>query len=422
MSDHAPTASTFLQSQFSAEFASFVNFIGAVDIDSAIARVRAKLSLLSPAVRDIYGDRCFFHEQWDAFTEGANAFRLDLEDLRAVRAATLIAAINKIKANLPQRASDRLRKTFIGLLRPDRDVRQIEHEIRAYAHFVRKRYFVRFADLEGIGRFDLLVHTPAGEMEVECKTVTSDTGSQVKSDMIVDLSETFRASVRGSTPVNTSGVFVLTFNKPTDKCIQVAQNLREALAEDWREGSPTQRSDFVLEFQPKPSWQALLDAQRHEEFRQRAVGDPLIASSAHCIVPVDGKALGLVLLPHKPTDMAHRMVKIFREAADQCTGERPAVLWLHLLGQAERDFIRLAQFSSDGSGAGLNAIVANALHPKSSTTDRSHVERIRFSVIPESLTRERLDGFAAHAGETVSVGGPSYDVPNPYFKFDVHPD
>jgi hypothetical protein len=64
-----------------------------------------------------------------------------------------------------------------------RDVRQIEHEIRCYAHFVRRRYRTAFADLEELGRFDLLVDTPVGQIEVECKTVTEDTGSQIKTEM-----------------------------------------------------------------------------------------------------------------------------------------------------------------------------------------------------------------------------------------------
>lgn len=406
----------FVQSQFPREFASFIDFIGATVIDGAIEKVRRKLSGLSPSVRQIHGDRYFFHEQWDAFTEGPRAFRLDLDDLRAVRAATLIAGINKIRETLTQAGSDRLRSMVVDNLQPDRDVRQIEHEIRSYSNFVRKRYRVKFADLEGLGNFDLLVETPSGEMEVECKTVTEDTGSQVKTDMIVDLSETFRNSVLRNAPVAESGLFVLTFNKPTDQCRHVAKSVREAL-EVRKEAAPPERSDFTWSFVPKPEWQATFDDRRFEDFGRLVAADPMVASNAHCIVRADKLVLGLALVPHKPTAMTKRIVRIFKDAADQCTGQRPAMLWLHFIGQAESEFIRLAQFSSAGSGAGLNAIVAEALHPAASPTDRTHVERIRFSAIPNSLTRQMAFGPTLLLGESVSVGGPCYDVPNPFCRF-----
>ena len=76
----------------------------------------------------------------------------------------------------------------------------------------------------------------------------------------------------------------------------------------------------------------------------------------------------------------------------------------------------------EGSGAGLNAIVASALHPRASLTDRSHVHTIRFSAEAAEVTRKPvLDGelLLRTAG---SLSGPCYDVPNPLCRFKCEID
>ncbi|MET3905877.1 hypothetical protein ABID59_000198 [Bradyrhizobium sp. S3.3.6] len=410
----------FVQSQFPREFASFIDFVGPERLDKTLAKVARKLGTLSVSVRALYRDRFYFHEQWGAFTDGPNAFHLDLRDLRAVRAATLIAGVNKIRQTLSQKGSDRLRSMLLDNLQPDRDVRQLEHEIRCYAHFTRKRYPTRFADLEELGRFDLLVETPSGPIEVECKTVTEDTGNQIKTDMTVDLSETFRQRVLKSPPVQESGVFELTFDKPTSVCRHVGSQLRDALGPDG--ATSDAKRDFSLRFVPRTDWQALLEAGNFEEFRRRVAGDPKLSENAHCIVKADRLVLGLILIPHKPPTISARVVDTIQAGASQCSGSRSAVVWLHFIGLAEREFVKLAQFSSDGRGAGLNALVADALHPKASATDRSHVERILFSAIPDELTRQPAFGPTLLLEESVSLGGKVYDVPNPFCKFSSNAD
>jgi hypothetical protein len=122
------------------------------------------------------------------------------------------------------------------------------------------------------------------------------------------------------------------------------------------------------------------------------------------------------LIPHKPTTLGERVVDVIKEAAEQCSGRRSSVVWLHFIGLAEREFLTLAEFSSDGKGAGLNTLVANALHPQASTTDRTHLERVRFSVNPDSLSRQTAFGPTLLMSPAVSVGGAIYDVPNPFCR------
>jgi hypothetical protein len=273
---------------------------------------------------------------------------------------------------------------------------------------------VIFADLDGMGNFDLIVESPTGPIEVECKTVTEDTGSQIKVGLNVDLSETFRTCVLKSPPVKETGLFVLTFKKPTAECRHFARHLKEALRGNTATAFDGQ--DFSLQFAAKPNWQALLDAGQNDELRRQILADPVIGDEARCIVKAQNHLFGLVLRPHKPTTLSQRVIKIIKEAADQCSRQNPCIVWLHFVGLAERDFVALAEFSSDGKGAGLNALVANALHPDASSSDRTHVERIRFSASPDALSRHPAFDSNLLLSQAVSVGGTTYDVPNPYCR------
>src|SRR6202034_4152631 len=102
---------------------------------------------------------------------------------RAVRSASFIAAVNRVRRSSSPRAQDRLREMVLDNLKPDRDARQIEHELRCWTHFGQKGLDVSFADLEGSGRFDLLVTKGREAIEVECKTVTNTTGYQIKTEL-----------------------------------------------------------------------------------------------------------------------------------------------------------------------------------------------------------------------------------------------
>jgi hypothetical protein len=409
-----------LQSSFSREFAAFVDFVGGHAIDKAVQKVEKKLRQLRPETRSLFGDRFYFHEQFIAFTYSATPFRLDTTDFRAVRAASLIAGINRIRMSLSAAGAARLRSMVLDNLQPDRDVRQIEHEVRSFTHLGQKGWKVIFADLEGLGSFDLLLKSVSEKVEVECKTITEDTGSQIKVELNVELSETFRRIVSKRAPVNETGLFALTLKRPSDQCKHLARQLKDALQSDTHRAFDS--DDFSLQFSARPSWQELLNSERLNDLREQVLADVDLGSDARCVTKVQNQLMGLVIRPHKPTALNDRVIEIIKEAANQCSRQTPSVVWLHFVGMVENDFIELAQFSSDGTGRGLNAIVANALHPDASPTDRTHVQRVRFSADPKTLTHRpalRPDLLISRA---VSANGVVYDVPNPYSRFAVTGD
>jgi transcriptional regulator with XRE-family HTH domain len=401
-------------SEFPREFAEFIGFIGGDHIDKAVRKVDRKIG--SPEARLLFGDRFYFHEQCVRFTQGPLPFHLDVSDVLAVRAASLIGGINRLRKSLSSSGATRLRAMVLDNLKPDRDIRQIEHEIRCSTHFGRKGFKVTFADLEGLGKFDLLVETPSGEAEVECKTITQDTGSQIKTEINVQLSETFNAAVSKQAPVNESGLFVMTLKKPSANCKHLARQLKDALQ------SNTARcfdgTEFSLQFSPRPKWQDLLNSGHVLDLRAQISADPSLGEDedAHCVTQLQDRIIGLVIRPHKSTTIIERIIDVIKDGADQCTGKRAGVVWLHFVGLTEGIFLTLAEFSSQ-KGAGLNAIVSKVLHSDASSTDRSHVQCIRFSADPNAISRRPALGPNLIITKGISVGGKMYEVPNPRCRF-----
>jgi len=300
-------------------------------------------------------------------------------------------------------------------LMPDRDIRQIEHEFRCSTHFNRKGFQVTFADLEGLGNFDLLVKTQHGAIQVECKTVTEDTGSQIKSELTANLSETFQKLVTENPPVDESGLFILTFRRPTSECKNLVRKLKDALRSDTLTSVLT--NDFSMTFYARPEWHEPSSPEELHNLQQRILLDAEVGKYSRCVVRSGKRILGLILRPHKPAALIDRLVAVIKEGADQCPHGASSVVWLHFVGLAEAQFLAAAEFSMEGKGAGLNAVVANALHPSASTTDRTHIQSIRFSADSTDLSQHPALGPNLLVARAVSTGGAIYDVPNPYCRF-----
>jgi hypothetical protein len=141
---------------------------------------------------------------------------------------------------------------IIDNLTPDRDIRQIEHEFRAFIHLRQKVQDVSFADLEGRGNFDLLCRSGTSEVEVECKTVSEDTGNPIKNELVVNLSQIFLTSLRKHSPMDGSGIFHLRFKSDPGASKAVLQEFKAVLKS--RVLDTIDCTDATIEFLPRPSW------------------------------------------------------------------------------------------------------------------------------------------------------------------------
>lgn len=390
----------FMQSAFQKEFAEFVAFVGGTDLDKKIRKVDQKLRPLPADARSLFGDRFFFHEQFTEFASGSTPFKLDTSDLRAVRAASLIAGVNRVKRSLSATGASRLRAMVLDNLQPDRDIRQIEHEFRAWTHCSQKGFDIAFAEFEELGNFDLLLEKAGQKIEVECKTIAEDTGIQIKFELNVNLTENFRKTIQKRTPVDQTGLFTMQLKRPSDACRDLASQFKKALSGE--DAAAFENDDFSLRFSARPDWEALNESGRIGDLQRQILAE--LSSEARCVTRVKNRIIGLIVLPHRPSILNERIVDVLKDAARQCSSNNPAVIWLHFVGMKQTFFATLARYSSDGRGLGLNKLVADALHPEEGSKDRTHVQRIRFSSDPDVLSQNLAFGPDRLLAPAVSMG------------------
>jgi hypothetical protein len=132
----------------------FNGLIGCENVKNRIQRVNDKLVGLSSA--SPFLEDCFlFHRGLSAIYTRLKLNRpvqLDVEN--RYRTVAFISAIQDAWEILTPSARIRFRNTLLRKLSPDEDVREIEHELRCYAHLRRNGCSVLFADYEGIGQLD----------------------------------------------------------------------------------------------------------------------------------------------------------------------------------------------------------------------------------------------------------------------------
>jgi hypothetical protein len=295
-------------------------------------------------------------------------------------------------------------------------MRQLEHEICSWTHFARKGFTVTFAELQGVGRFDLLVETPTGSVAVECKTISEDTGDQLKIDLVVSLADIFDRWIDRLPADVGSGQFTLDLKKAADQCSNLPREF-DAVLKAGVNGIH-EAGDFSLTFSPKPDWGALLLAGAADELERQMQLATRADSSQRVTIGFIGphRAFELSIRSHAPTRFGRSLVQILKKAADQCPHSQPSAAWLHFVGLAEADFRALCDLSISGE-AGLNAVVAKVLHPDESTTDRSHVQRILFSAHSRLLHRHPMLDTNLILIRAVSHSTTCFDVPNPKCKF-----
>ena len=88
--------------------------------------------------------------------------------------------ISRLSDQIGRNVSSKVLNRLIGSVTDDESVKGFLFELDLAIHFFRLGYDVRFADLEGVGQYDLLVSDGKIELEVECKRKSIDAGRKIK--------------------------------------------------------------------------------------------------------------------------------------------------------------------------------------------------------------------------------------------------
>jgi hypothetical protein len=173
----------------------FNGFIGFREIQKRIERVQAKLQgvgFVVPALNRKY----YFHSTYrNLVVQNRTYGRIDIDDLNNSRAISLIGAVRELSALIDLRQREQLRARIIESLDPDRDIREFEHEMRAFIHYRGAGLTILPSDNENDGRFDFLVQGSGGCFELECKTFSESIGNAISVDDSIHVFRAFKVSL-----------------------------------------------------------------------------------------------------------------------------------------------------------------------------------------------------------------------------------
>ncbi len=260
---------------------------------------------------------------------------------------------------------------------------------------MQKGWDVEFIDYSGAGRFDLLARQKGVEVEVECKTTSGDTGRKVHRQEVNRLADLLLPITRQVADETGCHRILVTIpdrlGKSTQELSDIASVVASAAQQKAAASSELARVDYIfdgLDPWPEPDDPDLLS------FFQRRFG----VQNANLMFHgrPDFSVVAVMIRSAKADSVVDTISAQAKEAADQCSGTRPALIALHLIDEINRsDLQTLLKTSND-----LHAIT----HAVFKGGKRQHIDSIAFTV--PQVTRTDGSGAKWLSGNLVMLNNP----------------
>jgi hypothetical protein len=278
--------------------------------------------------------------------------------------------------------------------------RPFAYEISIATHLMRKNWDVQLADYSGTERFDFLARLGASEIEVECKTTSGDTGRKIhrqEANRLADLALATQqrlADIPGCHLIRL--IIANRLGKAKEDLARIASVISTAAESRTKASNDLAEAEYVLDdLDTWPEPDGSFDVQ---DFFQSRFG----LANPHLVL--HGRPGFSVVVVAITSARADSVVKAItdqaKDAADQCTGTRPALIALHLIDPIDPS--KLAAMLKTANG--MHAIAGSVFEG----SKRLHVDSIAFTV-PQQ-TQMGADG-------SKSVSGPVLVLNNPHPQF-----
>jgi hypothetical protein len=317
---------------------------------------------------------------------------------------SFLVSVHRIFVHLPATAKDEFASKLQGLVTGKFGIRPFAYEVTMAMHLMSRGWDVVFADIEKVGNFDFLATRGSVEIELECKTTSGDSGRQIhrhemsRLSSLIDPALESLADVAGSHFLN---VTIPSRLESSDEAIkQIAQAVQKAAQ---------QRAD-VMEPHASVTYGHLSElvwSGPHDDGKIRQLCEERFGvSNAHTHLHARPASSVVVAAfgSTKPDKVVKTLTDRAKEAADQCSGTRPAVVALNMVDPISRTELEgmLGRFN------GLHAIARGVFEKEK----RSHVDTIAFTV-PQTPQFDEA-GYTSMKGDVLTLFHPK-----PRFKCDA---
>ncbi len=319
---------------------------------------------------------------------------------------SFLVAAHRIFAHLPAPAQNEFVRKLQGFVSGKFGIRPFAYELTMAMHLMSKGWDVAFADIEKIGNFDFLATKGDLEIEMECKTTSGDSGRQIHRFEISRLSSLIEPALGDLSEVAGSHFLIVTVPRKlesSDAAInQVGQAVTEAAQQ--RTTITTSEANVVYSHLAELVWSGPHDDGKIRRLCEERFG----VSNFH--IHLHGRQTFSVVVAAFKSERPDTVVKTAtaraKEAADQCSGTRPAVVALNLIDPISRADLQGMLRTPNG----LHTIAAGIFE----TEKRSHVDTIAFTVpqVPEFDEA----GFTTLKGDVMTLFNPTPRFSSPAIR------
>lgn len=383
----------------------FNSFVGYDAIKNRINRVEVKLNSAF-GLSDSILRRYQFHTAYTKLLARKTVGRPPVvEDFATHDTLSFLAALKTLSQPLTDHEKARLRARVLEGLSPDRDVRELQHELRAFVHYKSAGCKVSWCDNEK-QHFDFLIEGPNGVFEVECKTFADNIGNAISTDLSVAVFEELRRAIdRNGFPESaTYEIFVDSAPCPRPSAFGSAANIFfNAAGNKSYDGFHVvhqRRHDFDEHFRSEKdtSW----IRREFSKWQNRTNNHSMVAAS-----PKTRRAVFISISGSRTPRPYNAICDSLKRASNQFSKGRPAVIWGHFLGLDETALERLL-VRNFGERNALDFFGEYLFKSE----NRNHVARLRLSADGD------IRIGAKHREKIAYGGGPCYDLTSKASRFD----
>ena len=254
---------------------------------------------------------------------------------------------------------------------------------------------MEFIDYSGAGRFDLLATQKGVEVEVECKTTSGDTGRKIHRQEVNRLADLLLPITRQVADERGCHRILITIPDRLGKSTQELSNIAStvAVAVQQRASASSDLAQVEYAFDgpgpwPEPDHPDLL------RFFEKRFG---VQNANLMFHGLPGFSVVAVMARSAKADSVVDTISAqAKEAADQCSGTRPALIALHLIDEINRSDLQTMLKTSNGLHAITHAVFRGG--------KRQHVDSIAFT-LPQ-VTRTDGSGAKWLSGDLVMLNNP----------------
>jgi hypothetical protein len=310
---------------------------------------------------------------------------------------SFVILTQRIHAALPSAAKNPFEGRLRDAVNGAHGARPFVYEINIATHLMQKGWDMEFADYSGTARFDFLALLDTVEVEIECKTTSNDTGRKLHRQEVTRLGDLLLPIRKQLAELKGCHRILVTVPDRLAKSNEVLNTIISSVATAVGRGSSIKNEVAKVEytFEQLDSW------PEPEDDREAAVAffeDRFGRQNAHLLF--HGRrgfsVVAIMVASAKADSVVDTISEPAKEAADQCSGTRPALIALHLVDLLSRDDLQSLLKTPNG----LHAVMDSVLKDES----RAHVDSIAFTV---PLARH-ADQFGALqlSGDLVMLNNP----------------